>query len=109
MPIPRLLPALALALLTTTGCADDGGAVFNNEGNQPISCIQHQSEPPGTRYTDTERRNTAELLAVLRYYTAHGTKPYCDNAPPTETDRAWAELYVQQGADRANVAPLLND
>ena len=108
MPIRRLLPALALVLLATAGCADDGGPVFNNEGNQPISCMQHQSEPPGSRYTNTEQRDTAELLAVLRYYTAHGTKPYCDNNPPTDTDRAWAELYVQQGADRTNIAPILD-
>ena len=104
----RLFAGAALALLATAGCADDGGPTFNNEGAQQISCLQHQPEPPGSRYTDPERRNTTELLAVLRYYTAHGTKPYCDGAPPTEADRAWAQLYVQQGADRTNVAPLLN-
>lgn len=104
----RLLPALAFALLAVIGCADDGGPVFNNEGGQQISCLQHQPEPPGSRYTEAERHNTTELLTVLRYYTAHGTKPYCDGTPPTETDRAWAEFYVQQGADRAHVAPLLD-
>ncbi|MGH3932329.1 MAG: hypothetical protein ACRDTF_20415 [Pseudonocardiaceae bacterium] len=108
MPIRRLLPALTLTLLATIGCADDGGPIFNNEGNQEISCLQHQSEPPGSRYTDSERRDTAELLTILRYYTAHGTKPYCDSAQPTEADRAWAELYVQQGADRTNVGPILD-
>jgi hypothetical protein len=46
---------------------------------------------------------------VLRYYTAYGTKPYCDNTPPTEADRAWAEFYVQQGAERTNVAPILSE
>jgi hypothetical protein len=101
------LPALALVLLATGGCADDG-PVFNDEGGQQISCLQHQPEPPGSRYTDAEHRNTAELLTVLRYYTAHGTKPFCDAAPPTGADQAWAELYVQQGADRANVAPILD-
>lgn len=106
----HLLPALALALglLATTGCADDGGPVFNNEGGRQISCMQHQPEPPGSRYTAAERRSTAEVLAVLRYYTAHGTKPYCDNAPPTDADHAWAEFYVQQGADPTHVAPLLH-
>ncbi|MGH4023351.1 MAG: hypothetical protein ACRDRV_02070 [Pseudonocardiaceae bacterium] len=107
----RLLPALALALLGTTlatsGCADDGGPVFNNEGGRELRCMQHQPEPPGSRYTGAERRNTAELLAVLRYYTAYGDKPYCDGAPPTDADHAWAELYVQLGADRSHVAPLL--
>lgn len=106
----RAVPALALALLAITGCADDdGGPVFNNEGSQEITCMQHQSEPPGSRYTDPERRNTAELFTMLRYYTAYGTKPYCDNAPPTEADRAWAEFYVQQGAERTNVAPILSE
>ena len=108
----RLLPALTLALLVTTlvttGCADDGGPVFNNEGGRELSCMQHQPEPPGSRYTDNERHNTAEVLAVLRYYTEYGNKPYCDGAPPSDADRAWAELYVQQGADRSKVAPLLD-
>ncbi|MGH3711821.1 MAG: hypothetical protein ACRDRQ_27855 [Pseudonocardiaceae bacterium] len=104
----RLLPVLACTLLATLACADDGGPMFNNEGGQEISCMQHQAEPPGSRYTDIEGRNTAELLAVLRYYTANGTKPYGDNAPPNEADQAWAEFYVQQSADRNNVAPLLN-
>lgn len=103
----HLLPVLALALLVTAGC-DDKGPVFDNEGGQQISCMQHQTGKPGSRYTDVEKRNTAELLTVLRYYTSHGTKPYCDNAPPTEADRAWADFYVQQGADRTKVAPLLN-
>lgn len=104
----RLPAAILFALLAVAGCADDGGPVFTNEGGQEIGCLQHQPEPPGSRYTDPERRNTAEVFTVLRYYTAHGTKPYCDGAPPTEADQAWAELYVQQGADRANVAPILD-
>lgn len=104
----RLLPALAFALLAATGCADDGGPVFSNEGGRQITCMRHQPEPPGSRYTDMQRRNTAELFAVLRYYTANGTKPFCDKAPATEADRAWAEFYVRQAADRDHVKPLLD-
>jgi hypothetical protein len=105
----RLLPALALALLAATGCAaDDGGPVFDNQGGGQITCMKHQPEPPGSRYTDPQRRNTAELFAVLRYYTAHGTKPYCDKAPPTGTDRTWATFYVRQAADPSHVEPLLD-
>ncbi|MGH4018399.1 MAG: hypothetical protein ACRDT0_03975 [Pseudonocardiaceae bacterium] len=104
----RLLPVLGLVLIAATGCTDDGGPVFDDQGGQQISCMRHQAEPPGSRYTDPERRNTGELLAMLRYYTAHGTQPYCDGAAPTEVDRAWAELYVQLGADRSKVAPLLD-
>ena len=97
----------ALLVLAVAGCTDGGGPMFNSEGGRDVACMTHQPEPPGSRYTDPERRNTAELLTVLRYYTAYGRKPYCDGAGPTEADRAWAELYVQQGADRSNVAPLL--
>lgn len=102
------LPALTLALLGTAGCADDGGPVFNNQGGRQINCLQHQPEPPGSRYTDPERRGTADLFVVLRYYTANGRKPYCDAAPPTEADQAWADFYLRQGADRSNVAPILD-
>lgn len=99
------LPALALALLAVAGCADDGGPVFNNEGGRQITCMQHQPQPPGTRYT--ERHLTGEVFAVLRYYTANGAKPYCDGTGPTDADRAWAEFYLRQGAERANIAPIL--
>ena len=108
MPALRsLLPAATLVLLAGVGCSDDGGPRFDTEGGRDIPCMTHQLEPPGSRYTDPERRNTAELLTVLRYYTAHGRKPYCDGAGPTDADRAWARLYVEQGAGRSNVAPLL--
>jgi len=102
-----LLPVVALAVLTAAGCTDDGGPRFDAESGRDVACMTHQAEPPGSRYTDPERRNTAEVFAVLRYYTVHGRKPYCDGAGPTEVDRAWARFYVQQGADRDNVAPLL--
>ncbi len=102
-----LLPVVALAVLTAAGCTDDSGPRFDAEGGRDVSCMMHQEEPPGSRYTDPERRDTAEVLTVLRYYTAHGTKGYCDGAGPTDADRAWARFYVDQGADRSNVAQLL--
>ncbi|HYZ07317.1 MAG TPA: hypothetical protein VE709_01740 [Pseudonocardiaceae bacterium] len=109
MPVFRsVLPAITLVLLPA-GCTDDGGPRFDAEGGRDVPCMSHQLEPPGSRYTDPERTNTAELLSVLRYYTAHGTKGYCDGAGPTDADRAWVRLYVEQGADRSNVAPLLAD
>lgn len=109
MPAVRsVLPAVALVLLAA-GCTDDGGPRFNAEGGQDVPCMSHQLEPPGSRYTDPERVDTAELLTVLRYYTAHGAKGYCDGAGPTDADRAWARFYVDQGADQENVAPLLVD
>lgn len=104
MPAVRsALPALVLVLLAVAGCTDDGGPRFNGEGGRDVRCLVHQPEPPGSRYTDPERRDTAEILMVLRYYTAHGRKPYCDGNGPTEADQAWIDLYLSQGADPGNV------
>ncbi|MDQ4009329.1 MAG: hypothetical protein M3228_01180 [Actinomycetota bacterium] len=97
----------ALTLVAIAGCGrDDDGPPFNAEDGRDITCMTHQTEPPGSRYTDPERRNTGEVLQVLRYYTAHGSKGYCDNALPNDADGAWVEFYIGQGADRARVAPL---
>lgn len=102
--------ASALTLLAVAGCGgDSGGPLFDADGGGDIACMRHQVEPPGSRYTDPERRNTGEVLQVLRYYTAHGLKGYCDKAGPTAADRAWVEFYVGQGADRARVTPLLDN
>lgn len=103
MTARSVLPAAALVLLAVAGCTDDGGPLFNAEGGRDVPCMVHQPDPPGSRYTDPERRDTAEILTVLRYYTAHGTKPYCDGSGPTETDREWIEFYLQEGADPASV------
>ncbi len=107
LPPVVALAVLALMVLATAGCTDDGGPRFDAEGGRDVSCMTHQVEPPGSRYTDPERRNTAEVLTVLRYYSAHGRKPYCDGTGPTEVDRAWVEFYLSQGADRSRVAPLV--
>lgn len=98
----------ALVMPIVAGCAVDPGPVFADADGREISCMQHQPAPPGGRYTELEGRRTGDVLAVLRYYTANGRKPYCDGAGPTETDRAWAEFYVRQGAEPSNVAPLLD-
>lgn len=103
------LASTVVTLLAVAGCgSDDGGPRFNAEGGGDIACMTHQDEPPGSRYTDLARRNTGEILQVLRYYTAHGLKGYCDRAGPNAADRAWAQFYLAQGTDRANVAPLLD-
>lgn len=103
------LVSTAVTLLAVAGCGgDDGGPLFDAEGGGDIACMTHQAEPPGSRYTDPERRNTGEILQVLRYYTAHGLKGYCDRAGPSAADRVWAEFYLGQGTDRVRVAPLLD-
>lgn len=107
----RLRAAALLSALFVSACtatAPDPGPRFDDEGIE-VSCMKHQPRPPGTRYTDDEQRRTGETLALLRYYTANGAKPYCDGEGPTEVDRRWAELYVRLGADRDNVAALLGE
>ncbi|MGQ0841319.1 hypothetical protein [Actinokineospora sp.] len=103
--------ALTLAvLLALAACSStpDPGPRFDDEAqSDTLTCLKHQPAGPGPRYTDTAQRRTDETLAVLRYYTAHGRKSYCDGQGPSDTDRSWARLYVDLGADRANVAALL--
>jgi len=106
---------LAVLLLgAATACAEtapDPGPRFADETTgevvRELSCMEHQPRSPGTRYTDDKARRTDETLALLRYYTANGTKPYCDDNGPTAIDRQWVDLYVRLGADRENVATLL--
>lgn len=100
---------LLLALGAVTGCSSstDPGPVFNNEGAAEVSCIAHQTEEPGARYLDREMRNTSEVLAMMRYYTSHGAKPFCDNAPASETDKAWARIYVDLGGTTEKVPSVL--
>lgn len=101
-------PLIAL-LLTLSACSSsppDPGPKFDDEGQAQLTCMKHQPAAPGPRYTDDTLRRTEDSLALLKYYTANGRKPFCDAGPATETDRAWAQLYVRLGADRTNVAPL---
>jgi hypothetical protein len=113
----RLRVAVASALILVTaacaGTAPDPGPRFDDESTggaaRDLTCMKHQPEPPGARYTDGTRQRTTETLALLRYYTANGAKPYCDGRGPSGIDRQWVDVYVRLGADRENVAPLLDD
>lgn len=104
-------PALGVVavLVALAGCSSppDPGPVFDDEGRQDVACMAHQPEEPGARYTDREMRDSAEVLTMLRYYTANGTKPYCDGAPATETDRAWARTYLELGGTPEKVSGVL--
>ncbi|MFJ8963256.1 hypothetical protein ACIRG5_28100 [Lentzea sp. NPDC102401] len=102
--IPLLCGAAVLTACTTT---PDPGPVFDNENGKELTCLSHQPQAPGPRYTDEAMRSTGETLSLLRYYTVHGRKPFCDGKTPTDTDKQWAQLYVTLGADRANVTALL--
>ena len=89
----------------------DPGPRFDDEtvdGHvRELTCMKHQELPPGARYTEPALRRTEDNLALLRYYTANGGKPYCDGDGPTDVDLRWVEVYVRLGADRENVAALL--
>jgi hypothetical protein len=103
----RRLAVLLAALLIGCSSERDPGPVFDNEGAVDLTCLAHQANTPGARYTDEDLRRTDEVMPLLRYYTANGRKPFCDGTSPTESDRAWAELYIRLGADRQNVANIL--
>jgi hypothetical protein len=109
-----VLTALLFGAVTACGVdAPDPGPRFDDETTggtvRDLTCMKHQAQPPGARYTDDTTRRTDETLALLRYYTANGAKPYCDGAGPTGIDRQWVDIYVSLGADRKNVAALLDD
>ncbi len=101
---------LLLALLgPATACSSTAapGPVFNNEGEAEVTCMVHQTEEPGARYIDEQMRDTAEVLALMRYYTANGAKPFCDGASATAADTAWAQLYVDFGGSTEKVSSVL--
>ncbi|MGQ0632013.1 MAG: hypothetical protein ACT4P1_13325 [Sporichthyaceae bacterium] len=109
---------MAIVLLSTPLLVACGGDSDSDAGGQfvgatradyPLPCLEHQPETPGTAYTGgAEGGNTSAILAVLEYYTANkAVTAYCDGKPPTDKDRTWAQLYVDLGAERSNVAHLL--
>lgn len=109
--VAHTLAALTLALLLS-GCGsnsdDDGTFATGDETAYPLACMEHQPAKPGAQYTGGEDATTALVLKMLRYYTANRTViGFCDGKPPTETDRAWAQLYVDLGAEPANVDRIL--
>jgi hypothetical protein len=110
----RLLPTVVGLTLFAVACSGSGnsaaqgpGPVFDSEGGRTVACMAHQSAFPGSRYTDPQRRDSAQVLTLLHYYTVNGSKPYCDGRPASADDRRWAELYVNLGADPGKVGGLL--
>jgi len=43
--------------------------MFDNQGGRTVACMVHQPVAPGSRYTDPQRRDTAQVLTLLHYYT----------------------------------------
>ena len=104
----RLVLACVLLLAGCGASPPEPGPLFDDEGRADVTCLKHQAAAPGARYSDEGMRKSAEVLPLLRYYTANGRKPYCDGAAASANDRAWAELYARLGADRANVASIVD-
>jgi len=102
--------AVAALALTLGGCASSasaGGRFDAGTATAPLSCLAHQSAHPGHAYTGAEGADTAAIFTMLRYYTSNKSiTGYCDGKLPTKTDRSWAQLYVDLGAEPANVAHL---
>jgi hypothetical protein len=90
---------VGIALASLAGCSSepDLGPVFNDEAGAPAGCLAHQEGEPGAAYVDVALRNTGRVLALMEYYTQFGTMPYCDGAAATDSDRAWAQTYLDLG------------
>lgn len=103
----RVLPALALAVSLaslTAACATDKNGRFDAQPATPSpTCQQHQGQQPGTRYTGGEKSDPTSILEMMHYYTANGTKAYCDGKPATATDKQWTQLYRILGGDPTHV------
>ncbi|MFI6302052.1 hypothetical protein ACIBCH_09290 [Amycolatopsis thailandensis] len=94
-------------VVACSATAPDTGPRFDDETTDGVAaeltCMKHQPRAPGPRYTDDSIRRTDETLALLRYYTANGAKPYCDGNDVTDVDRQWIDVYVALGADAEKV------
>ena len=86
---------LALAVAAMAGCTaivgQQDGATFVLPDTETVECQEHQEREPSSAYAGDENSDTVAMLDLLRYWTAHGDKPYCDGEPPTEIDLMWAQ------------------
>ncbi len=99
-----LAPSALCAALVLGGCTakstDDG--LFVLPSTDAVECQEHQEEEPGVAYTGGEAADTVKIFSLLKYWTAHGDKPYCDGEPATDIDSAWrAEVERLQGRSPA--------
>lgn len=100
------LVAVLFAALTLSGCGRDAsdGSLDAQPASPSPACLVHQTEEPGDQYTRDSGADTGSVLEMMRYYTANGTKPYCDGKGPTGTDRSWTDLYSRLGGARDHIA-----
>lgn len=104
----RIAVAFAAALFALTACTGGGDKADNSakpEGGAfapapgTATCQEHQTGEPGAAYMSEEEGDTGKVFEMLRHYTAHGLKPFCDGKAPSELDRKWAKLFLEFGAD----------
>lgn len=100
------------AVAALAGCSSSSGtasatapATGFDATASSAACMDHQHHRPTA--ADTTGGDTVRSLTMLRYYTTHGSQPFCDGKPATVTDLAWMRDYVAQGADAAHVARWL--
>ena len=101
--------AIPLVLAALVGCQQSGGSgpAFDDANGAAVTCMAHQLHKPTADYTGGEKARTELVLRMLKYYSANGTKDYCDHKHSSTTDRAWANLYVRLGAAPEAVAKIL--
>ncbi|WP_371495095.1 hypothetical protein OG871_07085 [Kitasatospora sp. NBC_00374] len=100
-----LLLCLALAAVSLLAACGGGrhGSFDAQPGSPSSSCLQHQKRAPGVEYTGGQSSDPTAVLEMMRFYTANGTRTFCDGKPPTDIDRRWAELYVALGGGADHV------
>ncbi|WP_327064591.1 hypothetical protein OG500_01930 [Kitasatospora sp. NBC_01250] len=96
--------ALLLACGLASGCSPSSDGVFDARATTASrTCQAHQTQQPGHRYTAGPGADTESILMMMRYYTANGTKTFCDGHPPTPTDVRWMDLYQALGGEPAHI------
>ncbi|MCZ4123801.1 hypothetical protein [Streptomyces sp. H39-S7] len=93
----RWATLVVLGALVLTGCgssaARTGAPDIISDSKKP-TCRSHQSVLPSKDYTGGSDAKTLAVLAMMKYYTAKGSLPFCDAKPATAQDTAWAQLYA---------------
>ena len=103
--------ALLIAGLDTSSDPADAPAVFVTQpGFQPGAtppCLLHQTAQPNSAYRGGPDSQALPQLTFLAYYTAAGKLPFCDAQPATDTDKTWAQIYLQLTNDPDKVVTIL--
>lgn len=103
-PIAAALTAVALAAALSACSESSTGPLDAQTATPSPSCRVHQTRQPGGLYTAGTHADTISVLELMHYYTAHGTKAFCDGRPATDTDRRWTALYTKLGGAPAHVS-----